>query len=84
VNIAAYVLFFIAGVAFGYAAPGRWKWVPLLFPVVLGIGALVNDGPDAAIFMRLVVALLITGGGVVVGTLIDSRTREGADHPRYA
>ena len=48
-GITAYLLFFLAGVGFGYAAPGRWKWLPLLFPLALGIGALLKDGLDASI-----------------------------------
>jgi hypothetical protein len=83
-GIVAYVLFFIAGVGFGYAAPGKWRWLPLLFPLVLGLGALVKYGPDASVLLRLVVALLITVAGVILGTLIDARGREGGEHPRYA
>ena len=83
-GITAYVLFFIAGVGFGYAAPARWKWLPLLFPLALGVGALVNDGVDASILLRLIVALIITVGGILLGTVIDARTNRGADHARYA
>ena len=31
--VAAYVLFFIVGLVFGYAAEGRAKLLPLLFPL---------------------------------------------------
>jgi hypothetical protein len=83
-GITAYVLFFLAGLGFGYAAPGKWRWLPLLFPLVLGIGALVKYGPDASVLLRLVVALLITVGGVILGTLIDARSSRRGEHPRYA
>jgi hypothetical protein len=83
VGITAYVLFFIAGLGFGYAAPARWKWLPLLFPLALGIGALVKDGIDAAILVRLLVALVITVAGILLGTVIDART-SSREHPRYA
>lgn len=83
-GITAYVLFFLAGVGFGYAAPTRWKWLPLVFPLLLGIGAIVNHGVDASILIRLIVALGITVLGIVVGTLIDSRSSESGEHPRYA
>ena len=33
--------------------------------------------------VRLIVALLVTAGGVVVGTLLDSRGERG-EQPRYA
>ena len=84
VGITAYVLFFLAGVGFGYAAPTRWKWLPLLFPLLLALGAVVNHGLDAAIVVRLIVALGITVVGILVGSVIDSRTSARGEHPRYA
>ena len=80
----AYLLFFLAGVGFGYAAPGKWKWLPLLFPLALALGAVVIHGADAAILLRLVIALVITVLGILVGTMIDARTSQQADHARYA
>jgi hypothetical protein len=84
VGITAYVLFFLAGLGFGYAAPPKWRWVPFLFPLLLGLGAILQDGLDASILLRLLVALVVTALGVVVGTLIDARASEQGDHPRYA
>jgi hypothetical protein len=84
VGITAYLLFFLAGIGFGYAAVGRWKWLPLLFPLALGLGALFIYGPDAAVLIRLVVALLITALGVLLGSMIDARTSARGDHARYA
>ena len=83
-GIIAYVLFFLAGVGFGYAAPPKWRWLPLLFPLLLGIGAMLRDGLDASILIRLLVALIVTVLGILVGALIDSRSGEQADHARYA
>ena len=80
----SYLLFFLAGVGFGYAAPGRWKWLPLVFPLALGIGALVIHGVDASILLRLLIALIITVLGVLVGTMIDARASQRADNARYA
>jgi hypothetical protein len=84
VGITAYLLFFIAGVGFGYAAPPKWRWLPLLFPLVLGLFALVKYGPDASVLLRLVVALVITVLGILLGSVIEARTREGGEHPGYA
>jgi hypothetical protein len=83
VGITAYVLFFLAGLGFGYAAPPKWRWVPFLFPLLLGLGAILQDGLDASILLRLLVALVVTALGIVVGT-IDARASEQGDHPRYA
>ncbi len=83
-GITAYVLFFLAGLGFGYAAPPKWRWLPLLFPLALGIGALLRDGLDASILIRLLVALIITGLGIIVGSMIDARSGDQADNARYA
>ena len=80
----AYVLFFLAGLGFGYAAPTRWKWLPALFPVGLAIGAVMIHGLDAAIVVRLVVALIVTGLGVFAGMMIEARASAQGDHARYA
>ena len=39
-GIIAYLLFFLAGLGFGYAAEGKWRWLPLLFPLALGAWAI--------------------------------------------
>jgi hypothetical protein len=79
VAIVAYLLFFLAGVGFGFAAPGRLKWLPLLFPVVLAVGAAVRSGVDAAMLLRLVLALVVTALGVVLGRMLDDRARRRSD-----
>jgi hypothetical protein len=84
VGITAYVLFFLAGVGFGYAAPTRWKWLPVLFPIALALGAVMIHGLDGAIIVRLVVALIVTALGVFAGMMIEARASGQNDHPRYA
>jgi hypothetical protein len=83
VGIAAYLLFFLAGLGFGYAAPGKWKWLPLIFPLALALGAALQQGIDATMIIRLIVALLITAGGVLLGALLDARGSRG-ERARYA
>jgi hypothetical protein len=82
--VISYLLFFLAGVGFGYAAPPKWKWLPLLFPLALGVGAIVIHGLDGSILLRLVIALIITVLGILLGTMIDARAERQADHARYA
>jgi hypothetical protein len=83
-GIIAYLLFFLAGLGFGFAAAPKWRWLPLLFPLALGLWALVKYGLDASILLRLVLALVVTGLGIVVGTIIESRSGEGSERPGYA
>jgi hypothetical protein len=80
----AYLLFFLAGLGFGYAAPPKWRWLPFLFPLALGLYALFIYGLDASILIRLLVALIVTALGILVGTVIDARGRAQTDHARYA
>jgi hypothetical protein len=83
VGVAAYVLFFVAGLGFGYAAVGKWKWLPILFPLALAIGAAIQQGVDGTWVVRVIVALLVTAGGVLLGALLDSRGQRG-ERARYA
>jgi hypothetical protein len=83
VALIAYILFFLAGLGFGYAALGRWKWIPLAFPLALALSALINDGLELALLLRLVIALALTAGGVLLGRRIDAG-RPSPEHPGYA
>ena len=82
-GITAYVLFFLAGLGFGYAAPGKWKWLPIAFPLALALGAAVTQGIDDAWVIRLIIALIVTAGGVLLGALLDARGERG-ERARYA
>jgi hypothetical protein len=73
--IVDYVIFFLAGLGFGYAAPGMTKWVPLLFPFLLSLITVFKEGIDGTLLARLLLALLITAAGVLIGVLIDRRSR---------
>ena len=83
-GIIGYLLFFIAGLGFGFAATGKWRWLPLLFPAALGLSALMKYGPDASVLIRIVLALIITAAGVLVGAAIEARASSRGEHPRYA
>ena len=82
-GIVAYVLFFVAGVGFGYAAQGKWKWLPIVFPLALALGAALQEGLSGTLLFRLIIALLVTAGGVLLGALLDARGARG-ERARYA
>jgi hypothetical protein len=69
----AYVLFLLAGLAFGYAAVGGWKLFPLVFPILLAIAAFLRDGVSGGSVARLVIAIVLTLIGIAVGAIIDQR-----------
>jgi hypothetical protein len=75
VAFVGYALFFLAGLGFGFAAPGKLKLVPFIFPLLLAIGAAIPNGVDATLILRLVVALVLTGLGIVLGMAMDQRSR---------
>jgi hypothetical protein len=68
--VVAYLLFFLAGLGFGYAAAGVWKWLPLAFPVLLALVAALSEGVDGMLLLRLLVALAVTAAGVILGMLL--------------
>ena len=53
----------------------------MLFPLVLGLCALFKYGPDASVLIRLIVALVITALGVLLGAAIDARGSERGEIP---
>jgi hypothetical protein len=77
VTIVAYLLFFLAGLGFGFAAVGKLKWLPLLFPIFLWVGAVLVNGVDATSVIRLIVALAVMVAGILIGILLDSREQRG-------
>ena len=82
-GVVAYLLFFVAGLGFGYAAVGKWKWLPVLFPLVLALGAAIQQGIDGTWVFRVIVALVVTVGGVLLGAMLDARGERG-ERARYA
>ena len=60
-------LFFLAGLAFGYALSPPMMWIPVAFPLIMALAALIVNGPSVSILLRLVVALAITVLGVLLG-----------------
>jgi hypothetical protein len=79
VPIIAYLMFFLGGLGFGYAAPGRLKWLPIGFPILLWVGAVLVNGIDLSSVIRLVVALAVMLAGIVLGMALEARgEREAA------
>jgi hypothetical protein len=73
VAVASYVVFFLDGLGFGYAASGLWKWLPLAFPLVLFAITAFQEGVGGASVVRLIIALLVTAAGVLLGMLLERR-----------
>jgi uncharacterized membrane protein len=75
--IVAFVLFVVSGFVFGYAL-GNWGWTALVIPLLFAIPALVRDGIESDIVIKMIVVLVLTSLGVIAGQLVDRReAREG-------
>jgi hypothetical protein len=70
-TVVPYLLFFLAGLGFGFAAVGVWKWLPVAFPLLLALATALQDGVDGALVIRLALALALTVGGVLLGLALD-------------
>lgn len=76
-GITAFLLFLLAGLAFGFAARGAAKFIPLLFPIALALGTVMREGADGAMLLRLVLALAVTLVGIALGRLLEARVEGG-------
>jgi hypothetical protein len=72
--VIAYVLFFLVGLAFGYALRGPTALLALAFPILIAIPGGLNQGFDSGYIARLLVALALTAGGLILGWVLDQGT----------
>ena len=70
------VLFFVLGVAFGYAAGWPWGLVAFIVPLLLFFGA--KDKDTATV----VVGFIVTAIGVMVGFMLAARENARDDRKR--
>jgi hypothetical protein len=81
--VVPYVIFFLAGLGFGYAAAGVWKWLPLVFPLLLALQAAAAEGVDGTLLVRLLVALVVTAAGVVLGIMRSPEEQPARAEPGW-
>ena len=82
--ILPYILFFLAGMAFGYAIESQLSWLVLVIPLVFALGAALSQGVDGEMVVKVIVALGLTAVGVVAGRAIGggwSSSGTAADNP---
>lgn len=76
--VIAFVLFFLLGLGFGFALRVVPAFGALLIPALLAVITMLVNGVDNTVVLRLVVALLITAGGVILGLVLQQVSGEGA------
>jgi hypothetical protein len=64
-----FVIFFLLGLAFGYAAGWPWGLLAFVIPLLLVLAA-----ADRSV-VAIVVGFIITAGGLVAGFMLASRER---------
>jgi hypothetical protein len=74
-QVMAIILFFLAGLAFGYALGPPLMWIPVAFPLIMALAAAVKDGPSGSIFVRLAIALAVTILAVLLGQRLAPESR---------
>ena len=72
-----FVVFFVAGFVFGYAAPGWSAFIPVLFPLVIGIYTGLTQGFDGHIVLYTLIGVVVTLVGIVLGRMLTARLEGG-------
>jgi hypothetical protein len=74
-----YLMMIVAGFAFGYIVPAWPAFVvPLLIPVLLFIGTALSEGADGGLFVRFLIAVVLTLAAIFAGRLV---ARARGDEP---
>jgi high-affinity nickel permease len=68
--ILPYILFFLAGLAFGYAIESQLAWIVLVIPLLFALGAALSQGVDGEMVVKVLLALGLTAVAVVAGRAI--------------
>jgi hypothetical protein len=72
--VIGFVLFFLAGLVFGYAAPKAWAIVPILLPIAIGVYTGLTDVFDTELIVLMAVAVGVTILGIVLGRILQAAT----------
>jgi hypothetical protein len=82
--ILAYILFCLAGLAFGYAIESQLAWVVLAIPLLFALAAAFSQGVDGEMVVKVAIALGLTAACVLAGRAIGggwSSRGTAADNP---
>ena len=65
-----FVLFALAGLVFGYAAPKAWAFLPVLLPIAIGLYTGVTDVFDGELLILILLGVGVTILGIVAGRAV--------------
>jgi hypothetical protein len=72
-----FVVFFLAGFVFGYAAPGLSAFIPVLFPILIGLYTGLTQGFDGQIVLLMLLGVVVTLVGIALGRMLTARLEGG-------
>jgi hypothetical protein len=75
--MAGFVVFFIAGFVFGYAAPGLSAFLPVLLPILIGLYTGATQGFDGHVILYTIIGIVVTLVAVVLGRALVYRLEGG-------
>ena len=75
-----FILFFVAGFVFGYAAPGRWSFLPVVIPIVVGLYTALTEGFDGTVILLTLLGVVVAVLGALAGKALLYRL-EGDEAP---
>ena len=76
-HMAGFVVFFIAGFVFGYAAPGPSAFLPLLLPFLIGAYTGLTQGLDGHVVLFTILGIVVTLIAIVLGRALVYRLEGG-------
>ena len=65
--MAGFVVFFLSGFVFGYAAPGLSAFLPVLLPFLIGMYTGITQGFDGHVILFTILGLIVTVVAVLLG-----------------
>lgn len=75
--MAGFVVFFIAGFVFGYAAPGKSAILPVLLPLAIGLYTGLTVGFDGHVVLYTIIGLVVTVVAIALGRMLVYRLEGG-------
>jgi hypothetical protein len=79
--VLGFIIFFLAGFAFGYAAPGGWGLAPALIPFLMGLYTGANQGFDGHVILFTILGIIVSIVGTLLGRMLAYRLEGGGEQP---
>jgi len=77
--VLGFIIFFLAGFVFGYAAPGPWGLAPVLIPFIMGLYTGLNQGFDGHVILFMIIGIIVSAVGSLPGRALGYRLEGGGE-----